>query len=163
MAVEIYGLFDPRTNELRYVGKANDSASRFRGHMREARRRKSPVYIWIRELFSLSLMPYFRVLSITTTELWPMEERRQVKLAVASGSSILNVNPGGNAPKLDKQTQRKNGKRVADLRARDPKIYRMWYLKKALGIALRKGELNAETLALMKSRPDVFGTMRGYQ
>jgi hypothetical protein len=41
----IYGLFDPRTGELRYVGKARDPQKRLKGHL--AARRRTPVYDWI--------------------------------------------------------------------------------------------------------------------
>lgn len=32
---KIYGLIDPLSGEIRYVGKANDPARRLRGHLRE--------------------------------------------------------------------------------------------------------------------------------
>jgi hypothetical protein len=50
---EIYGLLDPRDGKLRYIGKAVCAAKRLKSHLRDARKRDTPVYRWINELGGL--------------------------------------------------------------------------------------------------------------
>jgi hypothetical protein len=86
---EIYGLFDPETGALRYIGKANNSAKRLKQHLREYRRSKTPVYAWIGKLVRKGLSPEMRVLE--TADDWREAERRLIADARARGVRILNV------------------------------------------------------------------------
>lgn len=76
--VEIYALLDPRDGAIRYIGKANDSAKRLKGHMRDARRRVTPVYNWINALAKMGLTPGMTVLLTPNVEEWPATERAAI-------------------------------------------------------------------------------------
>lgn len=107
---EIYGLFDPDTHELRYIGKANNSAKRFIGHLREIRR-KTPLYFWIEKLRNQGKQPTMRVLEICPYEDWERSERQHIFEARLMGERLLNVASGGNEPKSSLETNRKNGEK----------------------------------------------------
>lgn len=56
----IYGMIDPRTQELRYVGRTTKTLEkRLKDHLRDARdlRDNAPRFPWIRELLALVLQP----------------------------------------------------------------------------------------------------------
>ena len=54
----IYGLVDPRTDEIRYIGKANDIRQRLKNHLNPARYRPTHKFNWIRKLRRLNMKPY---------------------------------------------------------------------------------------------------------
>src|SRR5262245_22184632 len=61
----IYALRDPRTQEVRYVGKTVNPRGRLKVHLHHARRGTSwHVSRWIRELFAEGLLPQWEVLEI---------------------------------------------------------------------------------------------------
>jgi hypothetical protein len=115
----IYGLIDPRTDEMRYIGKAVDADKRYKGHMRDSRVRDTPVYRWIRKLFSMGMRPDMLVLS--ECDDWKSEERRLIASARKRGYSLLNVADGGDEPYCPPEIRAANGKRNAAVREADPK------------------------------------------
>lgn len=104
----IYALTDPRDGEVRYIGKANDARKRLRGHLRDARRRRTPVYNWINKLARLGLEPGMTVLVECDPECWKDEERRLIAEHRASGR-LLNVAEGGDEPHCPLEVRRRNG------------------------------------------------------
>lgn len=92
--VKIYGLFDPDTGVLRYVGKADDVGKRFKTHLRDARRRSTPVYSWIRKLVSNGQLPKIETLAECSPEHWPEVERN----VIAQYPNLLNLAEGGDQP-----------------------------------------------------------------
>jgi len=104
---EIYGLFDKGGN-LRYIGKANNSAKRLMGHMRECRRRRTPLYDWIKK----HGLPELRVLYVCGDgEDWRDVERRFIKDGRAEGLRLLNIADGGDEPHCPTEVRRANGKK----------------------------------------------------
>jgi len=106
---EIYGLYDPLDGSLRYIGKANCSTKRLQSHLRDARRRTTPLYGWINGLRRIGRVPHLRVLEITDD--WIEAERRHISEARARGDGILNVAIGGNEPHCPIETRRANGRK----------------------------------------------------
>ena len=104
----IYGLVDPRDGSIRYIGKANDPASRLKGHMRDRFRRDTPVYRWMRKVG----MPGLVVLSADCDD-WRQEERRLIAEARARGDRLLNVADGGDEPYCPPEVRSNNGRRVS--------------------------------------------------
>ena len=51
--VTIYGLIDPVTHVVRYVGQAYDVEERFMSHLAESKVSEKPVYAWMRGLHPL--------------------------------------------------------------------------------------------------------------
>jgi hypothetical protein len=159
--VEIYGLFDPRDGSLRYIGKANCAAKRFRSHLRDSRRRKTPLYAWVRKLAGGGLLPVLRVVLTCDRSEWQMWERRLIAAARETGDSLLNVAAGGDEPYCPKPVLAENGKRAAISRVDTPAKARVYHLKRYFGQLLRKGkvsEANKEKLRYAACRaPHLFG------
>jgi GIY-YIG catalytic domain len=110
----IYALIDPRTDEIRYIGKANDPKKRLVSHLRDANRRRTPVYSWILSLRKLNLVPEIRVLRLTTD--WKTAEREEITKARATGIRLLNLADGGDQPECSLKTRQENGRKVATAR-----------------------------------------------
>lgn len=119
-AVEIYGLIDPGTGALRYIGKANNSHKRLASHIRDSRRRSTPVYAWIRKLADFGLEPDLLVLSICGDESWQWEERRLIASARSQGLRLLNVADGGDEPHCPPHVRAMNARKQYEGRRNDP-------------------------------------------
>jgi hypothetical protein len=116
-SVQIYGLLDPRTGTLRYVGKANDAIARFKSHLRDARRRQTPVYDWIKKLQAMGLLPEIVVLAECQPEHWPEVERT----IIAQNQGLLNLAEGGNQPFCSLEIRKANGAKNKGLNVRKRK------------------------------------------
>ena len=127
--VAIYALCDPGTGEIRYVGKANDPRARLKSHLRDAKRRATPVYRWISKLGKSNQQPRIQVLAWTDD--WRDEERRQIADLRAKGVRLLNVADGGDEPACSAAVRANNGRKAA--KARDPII---WRYRRAMGAIL---------------------------
>lgn len=89
----IYGLYDPRTNELRYVGACKGMEKRLRAHMVYPNR---VVYRkWIVDLVSLNLRPEIREIEKVTADNWQERERFWIRYHRESGARLVNVAQGG--------------------------------------------------------------------
>lgn len=133
--IEIYSLKDPISGEIRYIGKAVDSQKRLLTHIRDAKRRNTPVYQWIRQLLLMGLMPMVDVINIVKKEDW-QEAEMQLILFFKDKCELLNIAKGGNEPYCDIETRRKNGRKVAQTIHSNHRKKRMWYLKKQLAHTL---------------------------
>lgn len=138
---EIYGLFDPRTGELRYIGKARDSWKRYTGHLRDCERRLSPVYSWIRELAEARQLPEMRVLE-TGIGCWQLAEKTHIFHARLTGVKLLNLAAGGNAPHPNAAQNRLNA--LAAVKAR-PRFVMRAYRAMECGIRFMKRRFPEET------------------
>lgn len=98
-SVEIYGLYCPDTGAIRYIGKANNTGERFKSHLRDSRKRKTPVYRWISGLLEQSKEPICEVLAVVPAEKWENAEIDIIHQARTDGCDLLNVAKGGNEPK----------------------------------------------------------------
>lgn len=119
-AVQIYALCCPDTGRVRYVGKANDAAKRMASHLRDAKRRRTPVYSWIRSLQGSGLVPAMRVLASTWD--WPETERAIIAQFRAEGE-LLNLADGGDEPKCPKSVQVENGRKLMEELRSNPLAY----------------------------------------
>lgn len=141
-SVEIYALIDPITNEVKYIGKANDSVKRLKSHIRDSRRRNTPVYIWIKSLIKLGVIPKIVVISTVLFSEWESEEKRIIKEYKDKGYDLLNVAIGGNAPFCPHEVRGSNGRKNATDIHSDPKRKKMWYLRKRLAESIKWMEKN---------------------
>lgn len=94
----IYALKDPRTDEVRYVGKARSLNARMRGHKWDMRNstKQTPKVVWLQ---SLSALPIIEVLEIVPAELdWMERERYWIAKYRAAGADLVNVTDGGDSP-----------------------------------------------------------------
>tara|TARA_R100001086_G_scaffold225289_2_gene143574 strand:- start:23209 stop:23700 length:492 start_codon:yes stop_codon:yes gene_type:complete len=154
--VFIYGLYDPKTEDLRYVGKANDPEKRLKSHLRDMRRRSTPVYAWFKGLAEEGLVPNLKVLVECCEDTWPRHEIDEIKAARELGADLLNVAKGGKEPHCTMEVRRKNGAQIAKKRNKE-----LWYRRQQLGIALKQGYVSEDLKQRMREfaakHPDRFG------
>lgn len=100
MDVFIYALSDPRTNEIRYVGKTVNMRSRLHGHIYDDE--KTHKSAWIKSLKAKGLKPTMEVLESFFDEadsLWQESERWWISYLRFIGCPLTNLDSGGNAGK----------------------------------------------------------------
>lgn len=90
----IYGLTDPRTGDLRWVGKSDDPQRRLRGHI-GSRYRDTPRGAWVRDLWALDLVPVLVLFEEVAMADWPVAECEWIERKRAEGCPLLNINRGG--------------------------------------------------------------------
>lgn len=96
MTVYIYGLFDPRNLELRYIGRAKNPQNRFYRHIHEARKSTAThKSAWIRGLLNDNLKPAIEILEECTEDNWQEIEQAWIAEAKEKGANILNETLGG--------------------------------------------------------------------
>lgn len=139
----IYALLG-EDGRVRYVGKANDPATRFAQHFRNSRAGHTPLYVWISAELAAGRNISWQVLEWVPPSVWEETERRLIALHRAGGD-LLNVADGGDQPQ----------------RSEEAGANRIWFLKNQLSIGLRRGLLGAETKAKMREaaicNPAMFG------
>lgn len=92
--VYIYGLVDPRTGEIRYVGKTNNLKLRYNGHNKTKWIRDKKTS-WVVGLKQLGLNFKMIVLEETDTDGWSSAERWWVEHLRSNGYNLTNLNNGG--------------------------------------------------------------------
>lgn len=92
----IYGLVDPRTDELRYVGKSNDPVRRTYNHITDAKKKFTYRDRWIKQLLDLGLKPKLEILEDGIKDKdWNEIERWWIFMAKACGHRLTNGTEGG--------------------------------------------------------------------
>ena len=159
LSAQIYGLYCPKTGALRYVGKANDAKRRLKSHLRDAKRRNTPVCLWISGLVREGLAPRMEVILSSTD--WVTDERSEIRKAIERGADLLNMAPGGNQPFCPHEVAAKNGRNTARLIHSNGPARDLWELKHRLGDLLRRGFVSERTKEKMRfaamKHPDLFG------
>jgi hypothetical protein len=106
----VYALIDPRTSQIRYVGKHSGYVnSRLRGHLYEAcnGHRHNHRLAWLRQLLALGLEPSVQVLATASTavDLIPLEQAWITGLRLV-GMDLTNGTDGGEGmPNPSEQTR----------------------------------------------------------
>lgn len=93
----IYGLTDPRTNAIRYIGKSDNPRQRLKSHITEHNESSSPKALWIRDLWNLGLRPGIRIIMKVPYSQWEYFERQTIE-CYGGLKELLNLVPGGNQP-----------------------------------------------------------------
>lgn len=98
--ISIYVLSDPRTGDVRYVGKTNNLKLRLYGHLLEKGRRTRK-HFWIRSLHRQGLKPILEAIEEFPDEsgdtLWPDAERYWIAMFRFWGFKLCNHDSGGNS------------------------------------------------------------------
>lgn len=96
----IYTLSDPRSQQIRYVGKTDNPKRRLRSHMSNSG--STHVARWIQSLKKEGLKPTMKILETIydPQELyWQQCERLWIKVLGEIGCSLTNLDSGGNSGK----------------------------------------------------------------
>lgn len=102
----IYGLVDPRTDKVRYVGKTYDLKGRLRSHMWCALHPEGVIdpesykHRWIRKLHSLGIKPTIKLLEETIYS--QANDREKYWIKFYGRENLTNNNDGGDDPKYFK-------------------------------------------------------------
>lgn len=88
----IYGLFDPTTDELRYVGKTKNPATRIVQHMREKTRYVSYKNNWLK---SIGVTPVIKVIAESSIEDVDQDEQFYIEYFKSLGARLTNQTDGG--------------------------------------------------------------------
>lgn len=94
----IYALIDPRTNKIRYIGKANHISKRYYAHIHRAKtsgNERSHVYDWIRSLLKLDLKPIVIEIDEVLESEWEFWEQHYISLYRSWGFKLTNHTEGG--------------------------------------------------------------------
>jgi len=91
----VYALIDPRSHQLRYIGKALDVRQRDRNHFKQCRFDNSPKDEWIRKLRASGLRPDLIVIEGCTPAESAAREKYWIARAHWRGIPLLNMKHGG--------------------------------------------------------------------
>jgi len=105
----IYTLTDPRTNKVRYVGKANNVSQRYRAHLNKARKHQTHKWNWIQELKQEGLKPIVDVIDVVPIDSWQYWEIYWISQMKQWGFNLVNYTSGGDGCTFANQTSFKKG------------------------------------------------------
>lgn len=92
----IYTLIDPTTNEIRYVGKANNPERRLSSHIYQHSDASNPhKHNWIKKLRRQGLRPIMQIVEICADSEWKQREKYWIAKYRKSNHKLLNISAGG--------------------------------------------------------------------
>ena len=98
MKVQIYGLVDPRDEKIKYIGKANNSYNRLKGHIYECKKENktnNKKVNWIKTLVKLGLKPELEILDEVEESNWQFWEQWWIELFKSWNFDLKNSTKGG--------------------------------------------------------------------
>jgi hypothetical protein len=129
----IYSLACPETARVRYIGKANSMRDRLQTHVRDSRRRKSPVCSWVRSLLDRNLMPVMALVMETDTDNWEADERDLIAEHRRIFPDLLNLADGGAGPQPGKAQRARGGKTATQARTATAEARALYEWKRDIG------------------------------
>lgn len=116
----IYALCDPRTLEVRYVGKADDPYRRYCQHLID----KYPCHKnrWISSILLIGLNPILQILEQCDDSIWQERERNWIAFENKIGCRLTNETSGGEGYSLGHivSERAKNAIRVSHMGNNNP-------------------------------------------
>lgn len=96
----IYGLIDPRNNQLRYIGKTKDCVSRLKSHIRFAKKQKfTHCHVWLRQVMKENKLPELCVIEeVPENQSWQDAEKFWISYWKYLGANLTNIREGGDGP-----------------------------------------------------------------
>jgi len=91
----IYALKDPRSKEIRYIGKTSYLKERYDAHIYDYDRINQHKSHWIDSLKGAGLQPEIEVLETVECHKWEEAERKWIKYAQEQGWPLTNIDSGG--------------------------------------------------------------------
>jgi hypothetical protein len=115
----IYGLIDPETGKIRYIGKANDPELRLKRHfISQELNANTHKARWLRNLVSKGLRPILTILETVSVSEWQSAEIRWISEMKARGENLTNSTFGGEGIHGLKHTEQAREKISSALRKR---------------------------------------------
>ena len=106
METYIYTLTDPRTNQIKYVGKTNNPYYRFRMHIHEAKNGNTYKQNWIKGLLKSNLEPVFEIIDTIDNKDWMFWEQFWISQCKTWGFKLTNLGIGGEGSSGLKHTEK---------------------------------------------------------
>lgn len=107
--VYIYALIDPRTDEIRYIGKANDPYERYKNHYNSARDKNTHKRNWINNVRKDGFRPELLILDKVSVEEWQFWEKFYISLYKSYGFNLVNYTNGGDGSTFGNRGSFKKG------------------------------------------------------
>jgi len=101
----IYTLCDPDTLAVRYVGKADDPAIRFKNHLKE--KRNNHKVHWINQLKSQNKKPLLKVVEEVPKSCWEEHEKKWIAYYKNVGCNLTNSTEGGERVQFTEEIRKK--------------------------------------------------------
>ena len=139
----IYGLFDQRDGQIRYVGKTSNPARRLRDHLRA--RTDMPVSYWVESLIAENQRPGLTILRETNSFDWPEAEQEWIfilrsRYRAGVAPKLLNVSSGGlggnhhSESVRNRLSQMNTGERASNTHLNERQVMQIRKLYKAGGV-----------------------------
>lgn len=114
MTTNIYILIDPKSEKVRYVGKANNVTQRYRAHLNRARKHQQHKKNWIDSLKKDGLKPIIEIIDVVPIDEWIFWETYWISQFKTWGFDLINYTNGGDGCTFSNQTSFKgdNAKKV---------------------------------------------------
>lgn len=154
----IYILIDPRNDQVRYVGKANNTKQRLKNHCNPARYRCTHKFNWIKSLRKENLKPILIIIDEVLKSEWKFWERYWISQFLSWGFNLTNYTEGGDGLTYGNQTSFKKGDKswnegkgnvkictVCGSKFKSPKsAKKISCSKKCASVVVRKATLNTQ-------------------
>jgi group I intron endonuclease len=105
----IYTLLDPVTNQIRYIGKANNLDQRYKAHLNKTRKHQIHKRNWINSLKKQGLKPIIEILDVVPIAEWQFWETYWISQFKSWGFDLINYTSGGDGCTFANQTSFKKG------------------------------------------------------
>lgn len=169
MKTFIYALIDPRNQQIKYIGKANNPKLRFNGHLRECLKTETLKNNWIKSLLNKGLKPIVEIIDEVLESEWQFWERHYISLYKSWGFKLKNDpkcpggdcgptmkgkdNPAFGKPRLDQRGELNPSKR--------PEVRKkISDSKKGDNNPMKRKELRDKQSTLMLSRSDFYRAIK---
>lgn len=96
MNTYIYALIDPKTKDIRYIGKADNIKVRYKGHLKKSSlRAHTHKNYWLKSLISSNLLPEIKIIATVKEVSWKYWEIYYINYYKSIGCSLTNTAEGG--------------------------------------------------------------------
>lgn len=113
MKTYIYGLKDPRDNQIYYIGKSNNPKKRLKEHL-EDKHTNPHKRAWIEDLVSCNLIPKLEILEKVDINNWGDIERDWITRGRNNGYPLTNITDGGGASSFGSSNYEAPAKFISD-------------------------------------------------
>lgn len=121
----IYTLSDPRTNEIRYVGKSDNPLNRLNEHIRKAKYSHTHKNNWINLLIKMNIKPIIEIIDIVNIGECDFWEQYWIDTFKIWGFNLTNIALGGIGGNLGEIVNAKISKKLKNRKFSEETISKM--------------------------------------